>query len=353
MFVNTQPLVTIVTPSFNQAAYIEQTIKSVLNQDYRPIEHLIIDGGSTDGTLEILKRYEDHVRWISEPDCGQGDAINKGFRQATGSILAWLNADDLFTSGALKTVVAHFQANPQSYFVYGDSLAINEKGRSYGRRAHVAPCNFETLLNKGDFIVQPSAFWRAELWRDVGELDVNWRYVLDYDYWLRAAQKYDLFYVPRFFSKERLYASAKTFSGGLERIDELEQMARRYGGAGIAANFRPEAAAVYVDDAWTALKHGQWGDSPQQDQRSAQNEQLHFKTAALYFCQGCLRQCGHLVFAPMGKSIAKSQLPGRSRQQSHGANPRTANLDPRRLVRFCDQSIRGIRSIETSRKINK
>jgi glycosyltransferase involved in cell wall biosynthesis len=255
------PLVTIVTPSFNQAAFIEETINSVLNQSYDPIEYLVIDGGSTDGSVEILKRYEGRLRWISEPDQGQGDAINKGFRLAKGSLLGWLNADDLLYPNAVSTIVTHFRTNPASAFVYGDALAIDRQGHAYGRRTHVAPCNFDLLLHQGDFIVQPSAFWRAELWQKIGELDLAWRYVLDYDYWLRVAQKYDLAYIPQFLSKERLYASAKTFSGGLERINELEHLAQRYGGKGIPSRFRAEAAAVYLHNAWTALKQRHWGDT--------------------------------------------------------------------------------------------
>ncbi len=120
-----RPLVTIVTPSFNQAGFIEETIQSVIAQDYQPIEHLVIDGGSTDGTLELLRKYQDHLSWVSEPDRGQTDAINKGFRRAHGAILCWLNADDVLMPGAISTVASYFESHPQVSFVYGDVLAID------------------------------------------------------------------------------------------------------------------------------------------------------------------------------------------------------------------------------------
>ncbi len=253
-----RPLVTIVTPSFNQAGFIEATIQSVIAQDYQPIEHLVVDGGSTDGTLALLQNYQDHLSWVSEPDRGQTDAINKGFRRAHGDILCWLNADDLLMPGAISTVVNYFQSHPQTAFVYGDALAADERGRSYGRRANVRPCDFDSLLRIGDFIVQPAAFWRMELWRQVGELDERWHYVLDYEYWIRTAQHYDLVYIPECLATERLYGSAKTFRGGIERARELDAMPRRFGGDGIPVRFRPEVTATYLAQAWDDLKHRRW-----------------------------------------------------------------------------------------------
>lgn len=250
------PLITVVTPSYNHERFIEATIQSVLTQDYAPIEFIIMDGGSTDGTLDVLRKYEDRLTWYSEPDKGQGDAINRGFRRATGEIWCWLNSDDLFLPGALKTVAQFFQQNPDAHFVYGDAEAITLEGKPAGMRTHIRPSDFDSLLHKGDYIVQPAAFWRADLWRTIGELDLQWQYVLDYEYWIRAARRYQLHYIPKPLAQERIYAAAKTFRGGIERIQELDEMPRRFGGNGVASGFRPEAAAMYIARGWSHLKHG-------------------------------------------------------------------------------------------------
>jgi glycosyltransferase involved in cell wall biosynthesis len=276
-----QLLVTIVTPSFNQATFIGETIQSVISQDYQPIEHIVIDGGSTDGTLEILKKYQDRLKWTSESDRGQADAINKGFRRAHGAILGWLNADDLLMPGAISTVANYFQTHPQVALVYGDALAIDERGRLFGRRANVSPCNFDSLLRVGDFIVQPAAFWRTELWQRVGELDESLHYVLDYEYWIRAAQHYDLVYISKPLAKERMYGSAKTFRGGIERVSELEAMPRRFGGEGIPLRFRSEAAAIYLVRGWRYLKQRQW-EAARADIRKGLNLSNSFSKTLLY-----------------------------------------------------------------------
>jgi glycosyltransferase involved in cell wall biosynthesis len=240
------PLVSIITPAYNGAKYVEQMLLSVLNQDYPHIEFIFMDGGSTDGTLEIVKRYEPRIHWESAPDSGQADAINQGFRRSTGEIMGWLNTDDLLTDGAISTVVDHFMQNPDVSFLYGDALAIDERNRSYGVRAHVRQTNFEELVGKGDYIVQPAAFWRRELWNQVGELDANLRYALDYEYWMRAAKHYKLRYIPVCLAKERLIRDAKTFQGGIERLEEIETVARRHGGSRMPRGFRGEAAAWYI-----------------------------------------------------------------------------------------------------------
>lgn len=256
-----QPLVSIITPSYNQAQYIEETILSVRNQDYPFIEHLVIDGGSTDGTLDILRRYEDRLTWISEKDRGQADAINKGFRRAKGDILAWLNSDDAYVPGTIRAVVEHFLSHPHDSFIYGDALAIDEQGREYGIRTHVRQAGFHELVNEVDFIVQPASFWRAEVWRECGELDESLHYNLDYEYWMRAAQRYPPRYIPVLFARERLYAQAKSFRGAVERLEEMEAVARWHGGNGLPRNYRAEAAANYVLRAWQRVWRGERSDA--------------------------------------------------------------------------------------------
>jgi glycosyltransferase involved in cell wall biosynthesis len=258
------PRVSIITPTYNQAQFIRATLDSVRDQDYPHIEHLVIDGGSTDGTQAILAAYDGAIRWISEPDRGQGDAINKGFRMASGDIFAWLNSDDLYvTPHAVRTIVEFFEQNPQIAFVYGDCLALNEHDENYGIRTHVKQVNAHDLIHGVDSIVQPAAFWRASLWQACGELDISLRYTLDYEYWMRAALRYEFRYVPVLLAKERLYANAKTFSGDLERIHELESIALRHGGSGIPRGYAPIASATYARHALKALFRGKLGTARQ------------------------------------------------------------------------------------------
>src|SRR5689334_19100061 len=191
-----EPLVSIITPSYNHAAYIEQTIKSVREQDYPHIEHIVMDGGSTDNTLDILRKYEDRLIWVSEKDSGQTNAINKGFRKATGEIMAWLNSDDVYMPGAVRTMVEHFQQHPDDKFVYGNVLAVDEHEQPYGVRSHVHQGDQWELVNGVNFIVQPAAFWRREVWETMGELDESLHYMMDYEYWMRVAGRYPLRHIP-------------------------------------------------------------------------------------------------------------------------------------------------------------
>jgi glycosyltransferase involved in cell wall biosynthesis len=251
-------LISIITPSYNQAAYIEETIRSVLDQDDANVEYLIMDGGSTDGTLDILRQIHDpRFTWISEADRGQTDAINKGMRRAKGDILAWLNSDDAYLPGTLRTIAAHFTEHPDSHFAYGDAIAIDERGREYGIRTHVRQVNADLLINECDYIVQPASFWRASLWRAMGELDDSLRYSMDYDYWMRVAKRYPLDYLPIVFARERLYANAKTFKGAIPRLEEIAMVAKRHGGAGLPRAYAAEAAAAYTRRGMGELAHGQ------------------------------------------------------------------------------------------------
>lgn len=253
-----QPLVSIVTPSFNQRRYIEQMLQSVGQQDYPQIEHIVIDGGSTDGTVELLEAAGNNLTWISEPDNGQAAAINKGFLLAKGEIFGWLNCDDLYTCGAIRTVVEYFVAHKQAMLLFGDALAIDAKGHSYGLRKNVGPCTFRTLVHSGDFIVQPATFWRATLWRQLGPLDESLHYALDYEYWMRAAKHYPLHYIPRCLARERLHQEAKTNTGYLKRINEIYNVACHYGAPGYPYYFRAEAASIHYWQAFQELKSRQW-----------------------------------------------------------------------------------------------
>ena len=206
--------ISVITPSLNQVDLLVSVIENVRGQVGADIEHIVIDGGSTDGTIDVLRGYGNDVTWVSEPDTGQADAINKGFAMARGDVLAWLNCDDAYTPGTLRLVSELFAGEPALEFLYGDALGADLKGRLYGRRAHVRACSLQDLVNEGDPIVQPAAFWRRSLWQEVGALDTSLTYAFDYEWWMRAASVAQLTYVPVCFAVETLHADAKTSRGG-------------------------------------------------------------------------------------------------------------------------------------------
>lgn len=175
--------ISIVTPNLNCAPYLAKAIESVRNQSYPLVEHIVIDGGSTDGSLKILEQYSDLV-WISEPDQGMNDAVNKGFKIATGDILCYLNSDDYYLPGALEAVAGFFSANSEVDLVVGDFWVCDDDGRILFRRK-VAPLDFRELLFGGAHICQPAVFWRRSLYERVGELDISLDYAADHDYFYR------------------------------------------------------------------------------------------------------------------------------------------------------------------------
>jgi len=276
------PLISIITPTLNQGKFITQTIESVLTQDYPHVEYIVVDGGSTDETLNILKSYGDSIKWISEPDRGQADAINKGFTMAKGEILAWVNSDDLLTRHAIRYVMSYFAAHPEAHFIYGDALALDQDGKPYGIRAHVRQMSFDELIGLGDLIVQPAAFWRRTLWESVGTLDSDLRYALDYEYWMRVAKSFHMQYIPVCLAQERLHASALTFKGSLRRVQEIERSARKHGGDGLPLYFRGEAAAIYTLEALKAVRKRRWSDA-RAYLREARQTQASLRSFLRYF----------------------------------------------------------------------
>ncbi len=162
------PLVSIVTPSYNQGAFIEETIRSVLSQDYPRIEYIVVDGGSTDGTLSILRKYGDHLTWFSEPDKGQSDAINKGFRKSHGEILAWLNSDDIYLPGAVRTAAGYLAVHPEVAMVYGDCHMVDEQGQVVGRSIWIEDFDLMRLVEDLNYIHQPAAFFCRQAFEGVG-----------------------------------------------------------------------------------------------------------------------------------------------------------------------------------------
>lgn len=226
------PLVSIVTPSYNQAQFLEATICSVLEQDYPLIEYFIIDGGSTDGSVDIIRNYEDRLAyWVSENDHGQSDAINKGWKIATGEICAYLNSDDNLEPGALRVVAEAFQSNPHAGIVYGNWYYIDEFSQKIGI-GRGAQADFKRLLRNGQgpYIAQPASFFRTNLVRQVGLLDEMLHLSMDYDLLLRLARESEIVYVPRVLASFRIHASAKSSALKEAHRRESSLVRARYGG---------------------------------------------------------------------------------------------------------------------------
>ncbi len=203
------PLVSIVTPSYNQAAYLEQTMRSVLEQDYPNIEYIVVDGASTDGSLEIIQKYAPRLAWwVSEKDRGQADAINKGLSRARGEFVAWLNSDDVYRPGAVAQAVGALQANPGVGLIFSDVESIDQDGATINIMRY-GDWHLEDLMSFR-IIGQPGVFMRRSVLEQAGLLDLSYHFLLDHQLWLRLGQAADLQYVPgACWAKARFHAAAK------------------------------------------------------------------------------------------------------------------------------------------------
>jgi len=223
--------ITIVTPVFNSAKTIERTINSVLNQSYKNIEYIIIDGGSTDGTVDMIKKYEDKISyWVSEKDAGQADAINKGFKKATGDIVAWLNGDDEYLPDIFNEVVKIFESNKNLALVYGNCYAIFEDGTI---KENIPPTklNYKKMINFGNFINQPSSFYNRKIVEEVGYLDDKYNYWMEYDLFIKLLKNGKGFYLNKFLSNFYISAEQKSdFKNIVEMDKELRSISLEYGG---------------------------------------------------------------------------------------------------------------------------
>lgn len=225
------PLVSIVTPSFNHARFIEATMRSVLTQDYPRIEYMVVDGGSDDGTVDIIRKYADRLAWwVSEKDKGQTDAINKGFARAGGDILAWLNSDDTYEPGAVSAAVAYLQEHPEVGMVYGDCNFINEQGNVIGK-FNAAQTDYRLLRQGYVHIPQQTMFFRAGLWKQVGPLDPSFYFAMDYDLWTRIAVRTQIQYVPQTWANFRIHTSGKTIVADDRCWPEMIRVHYRDGGS--------------------------------------------------------------------------------------------------------------------------
>jgi hypothetical protein len=226
------PWVSIVTPSYNQAQFVEETIRSVLLQGYPNVEYIIIDGGSTDGTVEIIRKYERWLAyWVSERDRGQSDAINKGLARTRGEILAWLNSDDCYLSGCMSMIVAAFAQHPKAGVVYGRIEQIDEQGRRMKvNSAHYCnlPYTFADQLTQQMIIPQQAAFWRREVMDTVGPLRTDLHYAMDFEFWIRIGRHYPIISTSHVLAQYRFSdvnkGGAQGWGWGPEFIDILDDL---------------------------------------------------------------------------------------------------------------------------------
>lgn len=223
------PLVSVVTPSYNQAKFIEETIKSVVEQNYPNIEYIIVDGGSDDGSVEIIKSYAKKykfIKWISEKDRGQSHAINKGFFLAKGELMAWINSDDTYFPRVISKIVDFFNKNPGCKFLYGNAMYMDEYGKKMFKYPVQSFC--DDTLSKKCFICQPAAFWRREVYEKIGKIDEDLDFCIDYDYWIRISDKFHPCYIKVFLASSRMYPANKTIKFRGEAFREAAKIVKKH-----------------------------------------------------------------------------------------------------------------------------
>jgi len=228
--------ITVITPSFNQARFIERTLESVHRQRGPfELEHIVIDGGSTDGTVDILRRWDGRVRWVSEQDEGQADALNKGLAMAGGDVIGWLNSDDLYEEGALSAVAEVLADQPDTQWLYGQVRIVDEQDREIRhwitryKNLKMRRWSLGRLLRE-NWISQMGVFWRASAGREVGPFRKDLHYCMDYDYWLRLGRRWPGRFVDRYLAAFRWYAASKSGAGYSRQF--AEQYAVASAGAG-------------------------------------------------------------------------------------------------------------------------
>lgn len=212
----------VITPSFCQGSFIERTIESVLSQNIEDMEYIICDGGSDDETIEILKKYGEKVRWLSEKDQGQADAVNKGILMTTGDIIAWINSDDIYYPTTFQVVKDIFAQYPEIELIYGDADHIDEYDHMI-EPYPTKPWNYQNLLETC-YICQPAVFFKRSLIEKFGLLDISLNYCMDYELWLRYGKHISFHYLPKKLAASRLYPTNKTLSQRVYVYKEIIQM---------------------------------------------------------------------------------------------------------------------------------
>lgn len=225
--------ISIITPSYNQGGFIGRTVESVLGQGIEGLEYIVVDGGSTDRTLDILRGYGDRIRWTSEPDRGFADAINKGIALASGDVIGWLNSDDLYLPGTLRTVVDYFEEHPECRWLYGRCIIIDKDGRErwkwITRYKNLSLKRFShSKLMRENFISQPAVFFRKDLFLEAGPLDLSLNYAIDYDLWLRFSGIAPAHVIYRDLSAFRRHGASKSETGYRRQFREQYEVAERY-----------------------------------------------------------------------------------------------------------------------------
>ena len=225
MLTNCSIYVSIITPSYNQGEYLEQTIQSVLGQTYSNIEYLVVDGGSTDNSVDIIKKYEDNIAyWVSRPDNGQADAINKGFKLAKGGLLCWVNSDDILYPNYVADRVQQFKENPNVDMIYGDieqGPDLSTKQLRRGRQTNIG----DMLKYAECPIPQQSAMWRREVIEKIGYLVPGWHVVLDREYFIRIAANCLIKYIP---GKVAFFRNHEHSKSVVEKLKWAEELPRYY-----------------------------------------------------------------------------------------------------------------------------
>ena len=228
------PKISVITPSFNQANFIERTIRSILDQDVNfPLEYIVVDGGSTDGTLDILEKYKNRLNFISEQDEGQSDAVNKGITMASGEIIGWLNSDDVYLPGTLQKVADHFEVNPALQWLYGYCRTIDENDEEIRgwitcyKKNRSRRFNYKRLLTE-NFISQPAVFFRKDAFLKSGPLDLSQHYAMDFDLWLRLSRLSPPLVLNDYLASFRLHGSSKSTTNFRKLFTEQYQIHRKF-----------------------------------------------------------------------------------------------------------------------------
>lgn len=227
------PSISLITPSYNQAEYLERTINSVISQKYPELEYIIMDGGSSDNTLKILKKYNSQIIWESKKDRGQADAINKGIIKSTGDIISYLNSDDILLPECLEKVSYYFSKNPDCQWVTGDCHIIDKNDNIINSYINLYKRFWLKYLRSGksltivNFISQPGTFWRRKIMNKIGFFNPELHFAMDYDFWLRIMNIYKLGYIDEYISGFRVQDGSKSFREYRKLLDEGYQAAKK------------------------------------------------------------------------------------------------------------------------------
>ncbi|MCE1253924.1 MAG: glycosyltransferase [Anaerolineae bacterium] len=278
---NSNIRLSVVTPSYQQALFLEQTMLSVLNQDVEGLEYIVVDGGSTDGSVDIIRRHADRLAWwISEEDEGQADAINKGLRQTRGEIVAWLNSDDVYQPGTLKKVLDYFDRHPDIGLVYGDVLAIDGANQAINLMRY-EDWGLDGLM-RFEIIGQPGVFFRRKFLQETGLLDTRFHYTLDHHLWLRIAARTSIAYLPETLAAARYHAGAKnvaqaaSFGADAFRILEWMQTDALFE-ARYRRNEKRILSGAYRFNAYYMSEGERWGEALRDYLRSFWNYPANFR----------------------------------------------------------------------------